>query len=220
MDIKIGGYPLDKEQFKIATADDKELLVVAGAGSGKTFTIVGRIWYHINVKKVKPEEILCISYTRDASDSLKNKLIKEFNINMNVYTFHKLAINILRDKGIDFKIASPDLLELCIEEYLRIDILEYPEQLKYLRFILKINWHSTDEYLKVLDDKKEEINKFINVVSTFIKLYKCNGYEINYFKEVLDKLNKKLLKKIDCYYILIIFNIYVKYNKILIDNNE
>ena len=160
MDIKIGGYPLDKEQFKIATADDKELLVVAGAGSGKTFTIVGRIWYLINVKKVKPEEILCISYTRDASDSLKNKLIKEFNINMNVYTLHKLAINILRDKGIDFKIASPDLLELCIEEYLRIDILEYPEQLKYLRFILKINWHSTDEYLKVLDDKKEEIRNF------------------------------------------------------------
>ena len=52
MDIKIGGYPLDKEQFKIATADDKELLVVAGAGSGKTFTIVGRIWYLINVKKL------------------------------------------------------------------------------------------------------------------------------------------------------------------------
>lgn len=220
MDIKIGGYPLDKEQFKIATADDKELLVVAGAGSGKTFTIVGRIWYLINVKKVKPEEILCISYTRDASDSLKNKLIKEFNINMNVYTFHKLAINILRDKGIDFKIASPDLLELCIEEYLRIDIIEYPEQLKYLRFILKINWHSTDEYLKVLDDRKEEINKFINVVSTFIKLYKCNGYEISYFKDMLDKLSKKILKKIDCYYILIIFNIYIKYSQYLTDNNE
>lgn len=220
MDIKIGGYPLDKEQFNIATSKDKELLVVAGAGSGKTFTIVGRIWYLINVKKVKPEEILCISYTRDASDSLKNKLIKEFNINMNVYTFHKLAINILRDKGIDFKIASPDLLELCIEEYLRIDILEYPKQLKYLRFILKINWHSTDEYLKVLDDKKEEINKFINVVSTFIKLYKCNGYEISYFKDMLDKLSKKILKKIDCYYILIIFNIYIKYSQYLTDNNE
>ena len=182
MDIKIGGYPLDKEQFKIATADDKELLVVAGAGSGKTFTIVGRIWYLINVKKIKPEEILCISYTRDASDSLKNKLIKEFNINMNVYTFHKLAINILRDKGIDFK--------------------------------------STDEYLKVLDDKEEEINKFINVVSTFIKLYKCNGYEISYFKDMLDKLSKKILKKIDCYYILIIFNIYIKYSQYLTDNNE
>ena len=220
MDIKIGGYPLDKEQYKIATSNDKELLVVAGAGSGKTFTIVGRIWYLINVKKVKPEEILCISYTKDASNSLKNKLLKEFSIDMNVYTFHKLAINILRDKNIDFTIASPDLLDLCIEEYLRIDILEYPEQLKYLRFILKINWHSREEYLKILDDKKVEIDKFIKIVSTFIKLYKCNGYEINYFKEILDKLNKKLLKRIDCYYILIIFNIYVKYSKYLIDNNE
>ena len=161
MDIKIGGYPLDKEQYKIATSDDKELLVVAGAGSGKTFTIVGRIWYLINIKKIKPEEILCISYTRDASNSLKNKLLKEFNIDMNVYTFHKLAINILRDKNIKFEIASPDLLDLCIEEYLRMDILEYPEQLKYLRFILKINWHSKEEYLKILDDKVYEINKFI-----------------------------------------------------------
>ena len=220
MDIKIGGYALDKEQYKIATSNDKELLVVAGAGSGKTFTIVGRIWYLINIKKIKPDEILCISYTRDASESLKNKILKEFDINMNVYTFHKLAINILRDKNIIFNIASPDLLELCIEEYLRIDILGYPEQLKYLRFILKINWHSKDEYLKVLDDKVYEINKFIKVVATFIKLYKCNGYEINYFKEILEKLKKNIFKKIDCYYLLIIFNIYVKYSKYLIDNNE
>ena len=220
MDIKIGGYPLDKEQFKIATSKDKELLVVAGAGSGKTFTIIGRIWYLINIKKVKPEEILCISYTKEASTSLKNKLLKEFNIDMNVYTFHKLAINILRDKNVDFTIASSDLLELCIEEYLRVDILEYPDQLKYLRFILKINWHSNNEYLKILDDKKVEIDKFIKVVSTFIKLYKCNGYEISYFQEILNKLNKKVLKRIDCYYILIIFNIYIKYSKYLIDNNE
>ena len=220
MDIKIGGYPLDKEQFNIATSKDKELLVVAGAGSGKTFTIVGRIWYLINIKKVKPEEILCISYTKEASTSLKNKLLKEFNIDMNVYTFHKLAINILKDRNIKFNIASSDLLELCIEEYLRVDILEYPEQLKYLRFILKINWHSNNEYLKILDDKKVEIDKFIKVVSTFIKLYKCNGYEISYFQEILNKLNKKVLKRIDCYYILIIFNIYIKYSKYLIDNNE
>ena len=103
MDIKIGGYPLDKEQFKIATADDKELLVVAGAGSGKTFTIVGRIWYLINVKKVKPEEILCISYTRDASDSLKNKLIKEFMNNPTRGLVLKLIkrIEIFNDKSIN-----------------------------------------------------------------------------------------------------------------------
>lgn len=51
MDIKIGKYPLDKEQLRIATTKEKEVLVVAGAGSGKTFTIVGRIWYLINIEK-------------------------------------------------------------------------------------------------------------------------------------------------------------------------
>ena len=80
MDIKIGGYPLDKEQLRIATTKEKEVLVVAGAGSGKTFTIVGRIWYLINIEKVNPEEILCISYTKDAASSLRNKLLKEFTI--------------------------------------------------------------------------------------------------------------------------------------------
>ena len=131
MDIKIGGYPLDKEQLRIATTKEKEVLVVAGAGSGKTFTIVGRIWYLINIEIVNPEEILCISYTKDAASSLRNKLLKEFNILMSVYTFHKLSINILKNSNIYFKIASPDSLELIIEEYLRIDILLYPEQLKY-----------------------------------------------------------------------------------------
>lgn len=220
MDIKIGGYPLDEEQRRIATTKEKEVLVVAGAGSGKTFTIVGRIWYLINIEKIRPEEILCISYTKDAANSLKNKMFKEFDIEMNVYTFHKLAINILRDKNIHFKIASPDSLELVIEEYLRMDILEYPEQLKYLRFILKINWHSDEEYLKVLDSHEDEINKFIRVVATFIRLLKCNGKDISFFREILTKIGNNIFKRIESYYILIILNIYVKYKTYLEENGE
>lgn len=220
MDIKIGGYPLDKEQLRIATTKEKEVLVVAGAGSGKTFTIVGRIWYLINIEKVNPEEILCISYTKDAASSLRNKLLKEFNILMSVYTFHKLSINILKNSNIYFKIASPDSLELIIEEYLRIDILLYPEQLKYLRFILKINWHSTEEYLKILDSHKEEIDKFIKVVATFIRLMKCNGKDISLLQEILKRLGKNIFKRIECYYILIILNIYVKYKIYLEENGE
>lgn len=220
MDIKIGGYPLDDEQRQIATTKDKEVLVVAGAGSGKTFTILGRIWYLIYIEKVKPEEILCISYTKDASNSLKNKLLKEFNIDMNVYTFHKLALNILKSNNIHFKIANPDTLELIIEEYLRIDILEYPEQLKYLRFILKINWHNQEEYLKSLDERKEDIEKFIKVVATFIRLYKCNGKKVDFFQETFKSISKNIFKKIDSYYLLIIFNIYMKYKFYLEENRE
>ena len=116
---------------------------------------------------------------------------------MSVYTFHKLSINILKNSNIYFKIASPDSLELIIEEYLRIDILLYPEQLKYLRFILKINWHSTEEYLKILDSHKEEIDKFIKVVATFIRLMKCNGKDISLLQEILKRLGKNIFKRIE-----------------------
>ena len=220
MDIKINGYPLDTEQLKIATSTCQELLVVAGAGSGKTFTILGRIWYLINIKKIEAKNILCISYTREAANSLKEKLKKELNIDIDVFTFHKLALNILKENAANFSIANADTLELCIEEYLKIDILNYPEQLKYLRFILKINWHSNEEYLQKLEENEYEVNKFINIIATFIKLYKCNGYNVTFFSNLLNKLQKNFWKKIDSFYILIIFNIYLKYSTYLKDNNE
>lgn len=220
MDIKINGYPLDTEQLKIATSTCQELLVVAGAGSGKTFTILGRIWYLINIKKIEAKNILCISYTREAANSLKRKLKKELNIDIDVFTFHKLALNILKENVTNFSIANADTLELCIEEYLKIDILNYPEQLKYLRFILKINWHSNEEYLQKLEENEYEVNKFINIIATFIKLYKCNGYDVTFFSNLLNKLQKNFWKKIDSFYILIIFNIYLKYSTYLKDNNE
>ena len=51
-------------------------LVLAGAGSGKSLTIIGKIRYLIEFKKIKPEEILCITFTREATESLKMNSIK------------------------------------------------------------------------------------------------------------------------------------------------
>ena len=71
---KINGYYLDQEQKNIVLDESKHLLVVAGAGSGKTLTILGKIGYLLMEKKIKPDEILCISFTQCASFSLKEKI--------------------------------------------------------------------------------------------------------------------------------------------------
>ena len=66
---------LDKYQTKAVYCNNNRYLVIAGAGSGKTLTIVGKVNYLINNKNVNPKEILCISFTNESVNSLKEALI-------------------------------------------------------------------------------------------------------------------------------------------------
>ena len=59
----INGYSLDINQRRIILDNTNNVLVVAGAGSGKTLTIIGKIKYLIEIEKIKSQEILCISFT-------------------------------------------------------------------------------------------------------------------------------------------------------------
>lgn len=86
---------LDKYQKKAVKSKRKKILVLAGAGSGKTFTIVSRVKYLIYNLNVNPKDILCISFTNDAVDKLKDDL-KENKVD--VLTFHKLALKIIGRK--------------------------------------------------------------------------------------------------------------------------
>ena len=53
--LDINGYKLDLDQRKAIVSSAKNNLVVAGAGSGKTLTIVAKIKYLVEVKKVNPK---------------------------------------------------------------------------------------------------------------------------------------------------------------------
>ena len=55
---KISGYILDKQQQDIVLDNSNYLLVVAGAGSGKTLTILGKIHYLVKYRNILSEEIL------------------------------------------------------------------------------------------------------------------------------------------------------------------
>ena len=64
---------LDKYQNKVVKNKSKNLLVIAGAGSGKTLTIVYKIKQLIK-NKIHPNEILCITFTKAAAQNLEKKL--------------------------------------------------------------------------------------------------------------------------------------------------
>ncbi|MBK9736186.1 MAG: UvrD-helicase domain-containing protein [Saprospiraceae bacterium] len=66
---------LNKQQKAAVTADDKRVLVIAGAGSGKTQTLLQKIIYLISEKGAKPSEILAITFTKNAANEMIDRLI-------------------------------------------------------------------------------------------------------------------------------------------------
>ena len=88
---------LDKEQIKAILNDDKYTLILAGAGTGKTTTMVAKVKYLVDIKKVDPSKILVISYTKKAVKELEKLIVDKFGINTNVKTFHSLAYKYVRN---------------------------------------------------------------------------------------------------------------------------
>lgn len=85
-------YPLDKQQRRSIVSGEDNCLVVSSAGSGKTSSIVGKVKYLIDIKRVEPQNILLISYTNKVASELTERMGIE---GLRGYTFHKLALDII-----------------------------------------------------------------------------------------------------------------------------
>lgn len=114
--FNINNCNLDNTQIDAIESEYSNTLVVAGAGSGKTLTILGKIKYLIEIKQYKEQEILCISFTNESVKSLKNKL-SNLGYNIDVFTFHKLSLNIL--SKYNYSISSDNYLEYITDEYFK-----------------------------------------------------------------------------------------------------
>ncbi len=96
---------LDSEQKQVVLDDSKYLMVIAGAGSGKTTTLAAKVKYLVDVKKIRAEDILIISYTNKAVNELSNMINKKFNINAQICTFHHYAYTLIKEDE-NFKITT------------------------------------------------------------------------------------------------------------------
>ncbi len=83
---------LNPQQKKAVIAEDRRVLVLAGAGAGKTKTLLQKILYLIREKGVKPEEILAITFTKNAANEMIDRLLLGVDVD-DAYS------NILSDKS-------------------------------------------------------------------------------------------------------------------------
>ena len=90
---------LNKAQKEAVAHHKGPCLVLAGPGSGKTLTIAKRIEYLIRVHKVRPEEILVITFTKYATNEMKRRfqeIMKSSDYPVNFGTFHSIYYWILK----------------------------------------------------------------------------------------------------------------------------
>ncbi|WP_018079573.1 ATP-dependent helicase [Thiobacillus denitrificans] len=93
------------QQVEAILATDGPVLIIAGPGSGKTFTLVERIVYLITQKGVVPESLLVVTFTdkaaRELTTRISNRLTDlgiKFNLNeMYLGTFHSICLRLLED---------------------------------------------------------------------------------------------------------------------------
>ena len=201
---------LNNEQYEAATAIDGPVLVLAGAGSGKTRVLTYRIAHMIEDLGVPNYNILAITFTNKAAGEMKDrirKLVKNDIESMWVSTFHSCCVRILRreiDKlGYNKNFAIYDssdqktLVKQCMQE-LNINDKDIDEK----EIINKIgkqkdNMISAEEYKK-LNEKDFRNNKIADAYLLYQKRLKANNaldFDDLIFKTVeLFKKNPDVLK--------------------------
>ena len=119
-DFRVENHPLDREQRKSIYDPARFNLVVAGAGSGKTTTILGKILYLLQSGFASPPEILVLSFTHDSATELRERFLREYYQvfaeqillgkspppNITIETFHSLALKLLRSLWSDFSVVA------------------------------------------------------------------------------------------------------------------
>jgi DNA helicase II / ATP-dependent DNA helicase PcrA len=99
--LAVNDVILDEKQAKAVLETEGSLLVLAGAGSGKTRVLTARTAYMLDVKKIDPRTIMLVTFTSKAAGEMKNRLlsypqIKREQINKLVTgTFHSIFYRIL-----------------------------------------------------------------------------------------------------------------------------
>ena len=193
MDITSIIAPLNDAQRAAVTAPSQAMLVLAGAGSGKTRVLVHRIVWQIQVNAVSPQSILAVTFTNKAANEMRGRienLLENNAPNMWIGTFHGIAHRLLRRHAEqarlpkDFQVLDSNdqqrLIKRLLED-LKVDPKELPAK--------EIQWFinaQKDEGLRSKDLVSSEDKNAIR----FLRIYReyemlCERSGVVDFSELL-----------------------------------
>ena len=152
----VEGRPLDDQQMDCIVKPAHNHLVIAGAGTGKTTTIVGKIKYLLAAKACGPDDILVLSYTNASAAEMKQRIEKETGCSIHASTFHKLGMDLLTYVyGV-----VPKITKINLSKFVKDRITELVKDANYLNmlcdYILGNHKYNRDEFSFLNKDEYEE----------------------------------------------------------------
>ncbi len=214
---------LNKEQKRAVTFNEGPLLIIAGAGTGKTTVITQRIAYLINQNKARAEEILTMTFTDKAAGEMEERvdcLLPFGYLDLWISTFHAFCERILREHGLDiglsinFRILDQTASWLLVRQNLDKFNLDYYQPLgNPIKFIHALLTHFSrckdeiiepEDYLKYADDIKRNFDDGI------FNNQKGRDMSIKISQEQIEIERQRISE---------IANAYHTYQRLLLENN-
>lgn len=152
----VNGCVLDYLQVKSVITCENNNLVIAGAGSGKTLTIVAKVRYLLEKFSINPDEILLVSFTNKACDELSEKISRSLNTDVRAKTFHVLGNEIISTFSNEKKTVVEDYtLTKFISNYLETNLFS---DSKYSSLVLNFFAYYID--LSEFDFEFKNLNEY------------------------------------------------------------
>ncbi len=142
MILPIEGKNLDAQQLACILKEGRNHLVVAGAGTGKTITVIGKIKFLLKAEKYKPAEILVLSFTNASATEMCQRINKETGENIAAMTFHKLGMTIITAvNGV-----KPNITQINLSAFVKETLNQLLKDPLYLRkFIQYLSFYRIRE---------------------------------------------------------------------------
>ena len=170
---------LNREQLEAVKTTEGPLLVLAGAGSGKTKVLTTRVAYLIDELGITPESILAITFTNKAAKEMKDRIFKMLGTiayQIQISTFHSFGLTILKEHyeklGYDknFTILDSDDSSTVVKKILK-DMDKDPKKYSYKAIRNKIS-SAKNELMEPEDLEKFSTNEMDELVVNVYKKYK------------------------------------------------